>query len=188
MKYLELREKIKRNIFNHVDVLKLFPQENPQMTKIQLYRFVKKGLLTKIKRGLYCFKPENVDEFELANWLYQPSYISLESALNYYGIIPDIPQGVTSVCVTTTKKVSNQFGSFYYLKIKSSLFYGFFKVKSATGFSFNLAKKEKALLDYLYLRKIRSTYGLRLNIKELDRLCYQKYSKDFPSWIQKVKL
>ena len=189
MKYLELRKRVKGNVFTFFDVTKFFSAENRQTIKVQLARFVKKGLIKKIKRGLYCFDPKLLDELELASCLYQPSYISLETSLNYYGIIPDIPQGVTSVTITTTKKISNEFGNFYYAKIKPLLFFGYLKVKSPTSEAFfNLARKEKALLDYFYVRKIKKIDDLRLNLKDLNLIRYQEYVKFFPKWVQKIKL
>ena len=187
MKYVDLQDEIKTNIFTFVDVIKRFSEEDEGSLKVQLGRFVKKGLIIRIKRGLYCFDPKKIDELELASWLYQPSYISLETALNYYGLIPDIPQTVTSVCLTTTKRVHNQFGSFSYAKIKPSLFSGFVKVKSADSDSFfNLAEKEKALLDYFYLRKIKSIADLRLNLKDIDNKRYRQYARSYPEWVRKI--
>lgn len=187
MKYLELRGEIQGNIFTFLDVIKHFPNESLQAIKVQLARFVKKKWLTRIKKGLYCFNLEIIDALELANRLYQPSYISLETALNFYGIIPDIPQTVTSVTLTTTKRIHNQFGAFAYTKIKPKLFFGFIKVKSPTGAFFNLAKREKALLDYFYLRKIKSTKDLRLSLGGLDESLYKQYAKNYPAWMRKIK-
>ena len=189
MKYLELREKIQRNIFSLVGVLHYFPDEKPTAIKTQLSRFLKKGLIFQIKRGLYCFDKENIDEFVLANELYQPSYISLETALNYYGIIPDIPQEITSVTPITTKLIKTSLGRFSYTKIKSELFFGFKKVKSIKSEDyFQLAYPEKALLDYFYLRKIRDPADLRLNLKSIDIERYQKFLKSYPAWVAKIKL
>lgn len=198
MKYLKLRERIGENIFTFLDVIKYFPEEKHQTVKVQLSRFVKKGLLKKIKRELYCFDEKIIDEFILANYLYQPSYISLETALNFYGIIPDITQIVTSVTLTTTKRIHTQFGNFSYTKISPQLFFGFIcvskneqsefiKVKSpeATAF-FDIARKEKALLDYFYVRKINKTSDLRLNLKELNRDLYRQYVKSYPQWVKNI--
>ncbi len=189
MKYLELRGKISQNIFTFLDVVKMFADEPESAIKTQLSRFAKKRLLTKIKRGLYCFDPETIEELKLAGVLYQPSYVSLETALNYYGIMPDIPSSVTSVATVTTKKIGTSFGVFSYTKIKVPLFFGFNKVKSpgSSGF-FNLAGREKALLDYFYLRKIKATPGLRLSVKEFNLTVYQKYVRSFPAWVQAIKL
>lgn len=189
MKFLELKEKIPKNIFNFLDVLKYFPGEKPQAVRVQLSRFAKKGLVFKIKKGIYCFEEKEIEEFALANYLYRPSYISLESALNFYGMAPDIPQTVTSVTPTTTKRITNQFGAFSYTKIKPLLFFGFMRVKieREAGF-FALAQKEKALLDYFYLRKIKETDDLRLNLKNLDKSLYQKYAQSYPLWVRKIRL
>lgn len=184
-----MQKAIQANVFTFLDVAKLFPSESPQKTRIQLSRFAKKGLIRPIKRGLYTFDPQKIDEFLLANFLYSPSYISLESALNYYGLIPDVPQALTSVSLVTSKKIHNEFGSFYYAKIKPEIFFGFIKIPASThNFFINLARPEKALLDYFYLRKIKTTKDLRLDLKDLDRRRYEKYTQSFPSWIQKIKL
>lgn len=187
MKYLELKEKVKTNIFTFLDVVKIFPDEKRQTIKIQLHRLAKKGLIKKIKKGVYCFEKE-IDEFVLASLLYQPSYISLESSLNYYGIIPDVPQAITSISPITTKTMTNEFGRFCYAKIKPALFFGFSKVKSTNSFFFNMAKKEKALLDYFYLRKIRKIADLRLDLKEINTALYGQYAQIYPGWVQKIRL
>jgi len=149
MKFLELRRAIGKNIFAILDVKKYFPKEKDHSLRIQLSRFRRKGLIYPIKRGWYCFQPDLVNEFELANKLYQPSYISLETALNYYGVIPDISRQVVSITPVKTKRIVSQFGSFSYCRIKPELFWGYQKVSlpGQTGF-FLIAQKEKALLDF----------------------------------------
>ena len=189
MKYLELRNHIKLNLFTILDIKKYFPEESEALLKIQLSRFRSKGYISKIKRGLYCFDPRAVEEFELAGKLYYPSYISLESALNYYGMIPDIPQSVTCLSLTNTKKMSNQFGTFHYIKIKPELFWGY-QSKGVTdkGDNFLIAEKPKALLDFFYIRKIRNIQDLRLDLTDFDFDIYRKYMKLFPDWVQKIKI
>ncbi|MBI2641408.1 hypothetical protein HYW87_02320 [Candidatus Roizmanbacteria bacterium] len=189
MKYLEMQRKLKLNLFTLLDVQKLFPEESDHAIKVQLSRFGQKGLMTQIKRGLYCFDQSQVDEFELANKLYQPSYISMETALNYYGLIPDITQSLTSVTLTTTKKIENQFGTFHYVKISRELFFGFQKVRSAKSQSyFNIAVKEKSLLDYLYIRRLKSVKELRLNTSPINFTIFRNYAQHFPAWVRKIKL
>lgn len=155
---------------------------------MQLSRLLKTGQIAQIRQGLYCFDPGKIDELALANILYPRSYISLETALNYYGLIPDIPLAVTSITMVTTKKITNRFGQFYYFKIKPELFFGFNQIKSANDeMFFDLAEKEKALLDYFYLRKA-SVSALRLKLKDLDLKSYNEYAKSYPKWVQKIKL
>jgi len=189
MKFLELKNRIKQNIFTTTEVSKIFSQEKRSSLRIQLARFTKRKLIFSIKRGFYCFDIKLIDELSLANQLYIPSYVSLETALNYYGIMPDVPQTVTSVNPTTTKIIKSNLGRFYYYKINRSLFWGYSKVKTPQENAFILiAQKEKALLDFLYIRKITKTDDLRLNLKEFKISLYKKYLKYFPRHIQKINL
>lgn len=187
MKYLDLRQKIPTNVFTVVDVLKFFPQDSSNTIKTQLFRLIKKGVIQQIKRGIYTFDLSLVDELELSNLLYSPSYISLETALHFYGIIPDIPQAVTSVTSTTTKQIQTKCGAFFYQKIKQSLFFGYKVITGMQGY-FKIAKKEKALLDYFYIRKINRISGLRFALKAINIDQYTKYSKKFPEWVQRLRL
>ena len=166
-----------------LDVVKLFPDEKPGAVRTQLYRLVKKGYIFPIKRGLYSFDKSKVDEFELAGKLYSPSYISLETALNYYGVIPDVPIVVRSVTPITTKKIKTDLGDYYYLKIDSKLFFGFSQSPYA------IAHKEKALLDYFYLRRItKVSQDARLQLIDWDWKRYHEYATVFPKWVQQIKL
>src|SRR3989344_1665627 len=165
MKFSQLQSVTLADIFTISDVVKLFPYENKHTIKVQLQRFIQNGQLIRIKRGLYSLKEKSLDEFAIANRLYQPSYISLESALNYYGIIPDVPQQITSVTYNYPKLITTSFGSFAYHKVKNELFYGFTRKKlSAHSYSILFAREEKALLDYVYIRRITKTDDLRLVI------------------------
>lgn len=183
MKFLDLRKLMEGNVFGILDVAKLFPEEKPEAIRTQLYRLVKNERLFPIKRGLYAFDKNKVDDLELAGKLYSPSYISLETALNYYGVIPDIPMAVRSVTPITTKKIETDLGDYYYSKINRKLFFGF----NQTPFA--IAHKEKALLDYFYIRKLRKvTLRDRLELDNWDWKRYRKYASAFPKWVQQVKL
>jgi hypothetical protein len=91
--------------------------------------------------------------------------------------------GVTSVTPVTTKKISNQFGHFHYQKIKSELFWGYTFVPN-----YQIAFAEKALLDYFYIRRKTSTTDLRLDLARINRKVYNKFAKEFPDWVRKIKL
>ena len=183
MKYLDLKRNIEGNIFGVLDVIKLFPDERLAAVRTQLYRLIKKGLIFPIKRGLYSFDAGKIDELYLAGRLYFPSYVSLETALNYYGVIPDIPMTVGSVTPTTTKKIETRLGNFHYLKIDRKLFFGF----SQTPFA--IAHKEKALLDYFYLRKVKKVSpDARLQLTDWNWQRYHEYAAAFPKWVRQIKL
>lgn len=181
MTYLELKENLPE-VFTFLDVIKIFPQGKVETVRMQLHRLVKKGQIRSLKRGLYVFSGAQIDELKLAGFLYQPSYISLETALNYHGVMPDIPLEVTSVTTTTTKKIENGFGRFYFQKVKPELFFGY----SSTPF--NIATKEKALLDFFYLRNKRNISDLRLNLTGFNHKIYRQYAAQFPPEITKIKI
>ncbi len=183
MRYLDVKRLVEGNIFDIRDVVKLFPAERPASVRTQLYRFAKKELIFPLKRGLYCFDKSRIDELELAGRLYSPSYVSLETALNYHGVIPDIPIAVSSVTPITTKKIATSVGNYYFLKIDHKLFFGF----SRTPFA--VAIKEKALLDYFYLRRIRRvTPEMRLRLTGWDWKRYRTYAASYPFWVRSIKL
>ncbi len=106
---------------------------------------------------------DEVNSLQLATKIYHPSYISLEFALNYYGIIPEAVFTVTSV---STKKtaffgVPEIGGYFSYQNIKASAFGGF-QTFMEDGVSFNLAEMEKALVDFFYINR-NAMGGTKLN-------------------------
>lgn len=151
MKFEQLRKKLLTYpIFTFNDIVKWFPQENPATARLQLSQWGKKGLLTRIKNGLYLFpETELGDQFYAAQKIYYPSYISLETALNYYGIIPDVAQMVTCITPMTTAEFRTPLGTFWYRHIKKEYFFGF-EVISEKKFSYHIALPEKALVDFIY--------------------------------------
>lgn len=169
MTFLELKNKLKDYpLFRTTDIFKYFPETKKQNLLNQLNLWIKKGYLESIRKGIYKFNDFQIsDSFILANFIYRPSYISLESALNYYGIIPDIPFAITSISRNKTKIFKNKnYGNFYYYHLKPSLFFGFKTIPMEKNYSYNIASPEKSLFDYLYLKakKIDSINGF---LKEL---------------------
>ncbi len=123
--------------------------------RVQLTNWAKKGLVVRLKRGLYVLN-ENDRKIEpsrifLANFLYSPSYVSTAYALGYYDLIPEKVADVTSVTTKKTAKFTNVFGSFVYQHLKIDLFFGFRKIEDENGFSVLMAEPEKAILDFIYL-------------------------------------
>ena len=144
----------------------------------------KKGDLIILKKGLYVSKnfagnkPKNYVEF-IANFLYYPSYLSLEYVLQKEGLMPDAPYAYTSVALKATRVFSNSFGRFQYRNIKEVLFCGYVLEPFWDMYKVKMATKAKALFDFLYLHKFVSaietelTFDLRINwdnfsLKDLD--------------------
>ncbi len=157
MEFYDFEEKMKNNpVFTASEARSIFFDQKSIVNQISFW--IKKGYLEKIKDGLYVFsKTKNeIDPIVFAKKIYDPSYLSLEFALNYYGIIPDIPGTYTSVTSRITKYFKNDFGNFTYQKVKKEFFTGY-ETQFKKGIPFNIATPEKALIDYIYLNKNRIT-------------------------------
>ncbi|PIP53055.1 hypothetical protein COX08_03075 [Candidatus Beckwithbacteria bacterium CG23_combo_of_CG06-09_8_20_14_all_34_8] len=106
-------------------------------------------LLTRLKKGLYTLKTDPPSEEEIANTLYQPSYISFEYALAYYGLLPEMPYTITSATTKPTRNFTLNSLSFLYRSIKNNIYFGYSLIKQNDK-SFSIADPEKAFLDYFY--------------------------------------
>lgn len=166
--------------------LSVFTSVQANLPAIQLARWAKTGKLIRLKRGVYQFADRTVDEFTLAGYLYQPSYVSLETALNNFGIIPDVSVNITSISPVTTKLINSVMGSFIYSKINPSLFFGWQKIKDSSGFYYQIALPEKALLDWIYIRKIINLGGQRVDLSTFSKTRINKFSRPYPAWVRRV--
>lgn len=152
----------------------LFTEKN---ILVQVAFWLKKGYIKRIKKGLYVLTSasDKINSVVLADNIYSPSYLSLEYALNYHGIIPDIPGVYTSITTRKTENFKNEFGNYSYQKIREELFIGYEIIQDGI-FSYSIANPEKALMDYLYLN--RNKFVAKFNFwKELRIDKYFKFSK-----------
>ena len=140
---------ISYGVFSLENIYKSFPDFSYK----QISRWQKDGFLIKIKQGFYTFADQKIDDyflFLIANKIYEPSYISLEKALKYYGLIPEEIFQITSVSTKKTNTFNNPVGSFSYRHIKESLFWGYHFISNSNQ-KVLIADAEKAILDYIYL-------------------------------------
>jgi len=132
----------------------------PEFDRNNLGRWVKKGYLIRLRQGYYAF-PEHRDSaefvFYFANIMYKPSYISLHTALSFYGIIPEVVPQITSVTSLKTMTFSNDFGEYSYRNIKPDMMFGFDLMEMEGGRRIMFATPEKALIDLLYLYPFYNT-------------------------------
>ena len=130
-------------------------QINEQIIRNQLERWHSKKLLIRLRRGVFLLNQNdrkiNPSRTYIANQLYNPSYVSLEYALNYYGLIPERVADITSVTTRKTLRLSSEIGTFIYQHIKVDAFSGFRGVKDEAGLLYFIAEPEKAVVDFLYL-------------------------------------
>jgi hypothetical protein len=154
MDFRKFKEKVKGMPFFSSDVAEIF-SASPRTLRNQLSRWKKQGLLVEIKRGMYILgrgeRQTTLSRQALAAVLYQPSYISLESALSHYQMIPERVDTVMSVSPKKTRVFHNPQGTFSYRNLQTPLNFGFIDQKDENGYPYFIAEPEKALLDYLYL-------------------------------------
>jgi len=148
-----------------------------------------KGYIKKIIRGYYIFSDLEINEyvlFEIANKIYNPSYISSEMALSYYHFIPESVYGITSVSTRRTYSFKTPIAEFIYKTVKPQLFFGYNLIKYNNKY-IKIASLEKAILDYFYLHsdiKGENDFAsLRLNkeifLKEFNEEKLNKFLERF---------
>ncbi len=171
----QLREK-DLSLFSLSDFARLFNINNRSTLYKRIQRLEKEGIIQKLIKGKYLFLFNPTNDWAIANYLYQPSYVSLESALSFYGMITGFPYKITSL---TSKKPRTFYANqkeFQYSQISQRFFWGYEKKEN-----FLIAEKEKALLDYLYfsLKGLRSFDENEFELRELDQKKLRLYAKLF---------
>lgn len=165
-------------IFTTGDVKTMFGA-NARATQAFMSYNVNKGAFIRLKGGVYAPADDLPSEFAIANRLYSPSYISLESALAYYQLIPETIYAVTSVTPKPTRefKVNNLL--FDYRRIKQPAYTGYIP-KTIGDEVVYLATAEKAVADFLYYVYLgKKTYNDRLKSSGLDLAQLKNYLKLF---------
>ena len=174
--------------FNLNDIRKIDPNFHRQ----QLSDWLGRGYIKPLVGGYYLLAETQVDEstlFVLANRIYEPSYISRESALAYHLVIPESVLGVTSVSSRKTKQFDSEWGRLSYRSIKPGLMFGYQVIEKDKKTKYKIASLEKAILDYLYwnpaIESGADLEGLRWNKEQLGNLennaLFWKYLKIFNS-------
>lgn len=121
----------------------------------QLDRWCKSGRILQLRRGVYAVKATYVKHpphpFLVANILQRASYVSLQSALSYYGMIPEYVPTTTSVTTKRPERFDTPLGRFEFRHTAKHLFTGFNEIEITPGLTALIASPEKALVDLLYL-------------------------------------
>lgn len=145
----KIKEK-KLYIFNSSNIRALFGVSKVAASAL-LYRYKKRGFILQLKRGFYAFPDALAPDVFVANKLYAPSYISLEFALSYHGVIPETVYEITSVTTKATRRFETLGKVFSYRKVKKTAYIGY-EIQKQQGLSFYIADAEKAFVDANYLR------------------------------------
>ena len=154
-------------VFSPRDIKKYYPAFDTR----RLVEWKEKGYISKVRNSWYVFNDNKVNNFFISNRVYSPSYISLESALSYYGVIPEAVFNITAV--TTLKTYSFEFKDiiYSYNTIKTNAYTGY-EIVYNDELPLKIATPEKALIDFLYLRKTgnsdKDLLELRLDLINID--------------------
>lgn len=191
MNFIDFYNKLKDSPFIDIrDVLTIYPN----FDRRRLFEWQKRKLIQKIIPNFYLFTNKKYNEEELyfiANKIYSPSYISLETALSYYELIPETVYSITSIATKKTKKYLTNIANFSYRTVKPKLFFGY-KIIKRNSFSYQFAEPEKTLLDFLYLRKDikkeKEFKALRINKENFRNLISQTKLKNYLKLFQSPTL
>ncbi len=156
--------------------LLLAGNQDPNALRVQLSRWVRAGKLYRLRRGLYTLAPPyqrvRPHPFLVANHLVRPSYVSLQAALAYYGLIPEAVYVITSITTARPGKWQTPLGTFLYRHVRPTFFFGYRLEEVAPDQRAFVALPEKALLDLIYLQPARGlhAYLKELRLQNLERL------------------
>lgn len=190
MQYLELKNSLKDfTVFSIRDIKRI----DSNFYRRRLNEWQEKSYIKKIIKGYYIFSDLRLNEnvlFEIANRIYNPSYISFEAALSYYHLIPDSVYVTTSASTRRTYNFKTPIGKFKYTTIKPELFFGY-NLENFNNKCFKIASIEKAILDYFYinsdLKKESDFAEIRIN-KELflRHIAEEKFFRFLDKFSQKT--
>lgn len=182
--------KLKKEIYTFADIKKVTGLESDNSTYQAIKRLKKDGLLESAANRIYYLSDNPPSEFSLANNLYPPSYISLESALNYYGILIQVPQTIYSITTRKTKSITFKNKEFNYFHITKNYFFDYIKEKN-----FLIATPEKALIDTIFFTALgKSKTDLSelhfndINKKRLHKLKEKVQNKAFHNLFESLNL
>ena len=160
----------------------------------QLGRWVKAGKVYQLRRGLYALAPpfqqNRPHPFLIANQLVRPSYVSLQSALAYYGLIPEYVPVTTNVTSGRPQEFATPLGKYQFQRVKKERFFAFNLENLGDDQDAYVAAPEKALLDLAYLHpggdSLAYLRGLRLqNLEQINSASLKEIALKFDS--QKIE-
>jgi predicted transcriptional regulator of viral defense system len=169
----------KLNLFTTKTLRDILGVNMPQITFFTtLARLTRQNVLRKLERDKYILTDSTASSFQIGNFLYTPSYISLFTALNFYGVVSQFPYEISSI--TTKKPVTKIIDNvaYRYVRIKQSLFWGYELSEGVL-----IAQPEKALLDALYLmsKGLVVVHIDELDLSNLDKKRFNLYKNKFPA-------
>ncbi|MCX6108144.1 MAG: hypothetical protein NTZ90_00900 [Proteobacteria bacterium] len=167
----------------------LSPYRQPWSKIRQLLR---QGSIVRVKKGIYVKDPGDGgphSEAILANMIYGPSYVSGESALSWYGMIPERVEQIMSVTTKPSKTFTTPVGTFIYKRLARERYAtGFVRVALDDQRGFLIASREKALVDTIADKDIAGAAELREYLTESLRIDEGDLRKLSPARLRELKI
>jgi len=174
-------EKYKSRVIEHSTISSILKNLGYKKINDKIVWLKNKDILIPLKNSYYIYNSlynELISLEIISNTLLGPSYISLDYALWFYGLIPESVYEITAITTKRAKSFKNTYGTFSYKYIKKELFNIGLEIKNNKNGNFIIATKEKAVCDKVYFTKnidIRSQNSiirfleddLRVDIDEL---------------------
>lgn len=163
----------------------------------KINELVRERALTPIKKGLYIAGPSldagKPEPYLLANYLYGPSYVSLETALSFHNMIPEKVYEVASMTTKASRKFSTEVGVYTYSKLPLPYYaYGIEQIRFSERQSALIASKEKALCDKILttpgvlFRSPSQAHSYLFEDLRIDPVKLREFSTDkVRSWLKK---
>lgn len=156
--------------------------------RVAARRLEKKGILSHVGPALYANHLADPSVEQLAGLLWPPSYLSLEWALAYHGLSTQRPSEATCITLQRPRRMQTRLGTLSYFHVSKPLFFGFRKEKVRAGTEAWVAEPEKALLDWIYLRR---RAGIPVTLDEIDHrlvrpTVLKRYQQAFPDWTRRI--
>lgn len=155
--------------------LLLAGEVDPGHIRRQLTRWKNAGRIYQLRRGLYALAPPHQKvvphPFLIANRMVQGSYVSLQSALAHYGLIPEYVPVTLSVTTGRPASWETPLGRFRYRHLQRSFFVGYRRLELGDDQHAYVATPEKAFLDLVYLQAGADApaYLQELRLQNLDQ-------------------
>ena len=179
---IQALNKIEKPYFDCGDIAKALGI-TPGSARVSANRYASQGFIMRVKRGIYVlsqrwYSANQEEKFLIANIAQVPSYVSLMTALEYYGITTQMQRGfIESVCQKRSREFTVWETVLRYTKIVKKLYFGFMR-----GKGFFIASAEKAFLDAAYLASLgRYSFDITsIDLSKLDKKKLEVLARAFP--------
>lgn len=148
--FIDVRTRIQPEIFDYQTLIDALSDLSAPRDKIT--ELLRQEVIVRVKKGLYVFgdryRRRPYSKEMLANLVYGPSYVSLDYALAYHGLIPERVEAQTSVTPNRSRRFTTTVGLFIYRQIPARAYeVGVVRVEADREQAFLIASPEKALAD-----------------------------------------